>query len=210
MLTIDLLRHGDVEGGTRLLGHTDLPLSELGWVQLRGVVENKNCPWTQIIASPLQRCRSFAEELAEEHTIPISIEPNLKEISFGEWEGERFADLYAGNDADAIRAFWHNPSQNPAPGGEKYAAFEERVLGSWDRVITATMSDQASEEKTTAKHVLLVVHGGVIRALLRGILHFPTSHFFRLDVPYACLSRVVIENGIARVVFHGGQLDPRR
>jgi alpha-ribazole phosphatase len=42
--TIDLLRHGDVAGGVRLLGQWDEPLSELGWSQMRVLVNSKRPP----------------------------------------------------------------------------------------------------------------------------------------------------------------------
>lgn len=38
---IDLLRHGDVEGGQKYRGQLDDPLSELGWNQLRTATANK-------------------------------------------------------------------------------------------------------------------------------------------------------------------------
>ncbi len=198
-ITIDLLRHGDVAGGTRLLGHTDAALSELGWTQLRNVVNNRQCPWTEIISSPLQRCHLFAQEIATQLQLPLRKEPDLKEISFGEWEGALFEDLYKSEHADQLRAFWQNPAENPALGGEFYMTFEDRVLKAWQKIVVAQMQQESS-------HLLLVIHGGVIRTLLRGILDFPIEHFFRIDVPYACLSRIEIAEGIPRLVFHGGQL----
>ena len=52
--TIDLLRHGDVEGGRKYRGQLDDPLSELGWQQLRSATSKKQ-NWQHIVSSPLFR-----------------------------------------------------------------------------------------------------------------------------------------------------------
>lgn len=89
---IDLLRHGDVEGGRKYRGQLDDPLSELGWNQLRTATINKQ-PWQHIITSPLKRCEKFANELAQTHSLPLQIDPKFKEVSFGLWEGKTAEEL---------------------------------------------------------------------------------------------------------------------
>ncbi len=197
-ITIDLLRHGDVAGGTKLLGHSDEPLSELGWQQLRSVVDGITPPWTKIISSPLQRCHAFAEELSDRFDLPLTVDQHFREISFGKWDGLSFAELYESPDADRLLRFWQNPSENPAPGGEAYDEFEQRVFSAWQPLLENVDDDQ---------HYLLVAHGGVIRTILRYVLAFPTEHFFRLDVPYACLTRIRAETpDYPRLLFLGGNL----
>lgn len=199
-LIVDLLRHGDVAGGARLLGHEDEPLTELGWRQLRSVVNGSTPPWTQIISSPLQRCHAFAKELSTQYETPFSVEPRFREIGFGDWEGMLFTDLHNGQAADQFKRFWQNPSSNPAPGGEAYHLFEKRVFAAWGDLLQ-THFDQSSG------HILLVTHGGVIRTILRHILDFPTRNFFRVDVPYACLSRIKLnQSRQPQLLFHGGNL----
>ena len=199
-LTIDLLRHGDVAGGVRLLGHEDEPLTRLGWQQLRSVVNGSTPPWTQIFSSPLQRCHAFANELSTQYHLPLIVEPRFKEIGFGDWEGMLFQDLSNGQAAEHFMSFWQNPSSNPAPGGEAYHLFEERVIAGW-----ADLLERYNDQSTA--HLLLVIHGGVIRTILRHILDFPTRNFFRVDVPYACLSRIKLnQSRQPQLLFHGGNL----
>ena len=52
-ITIDLLRHGDVAAGTKLLGNTDEPLSTLGWQQVHATISNKEIVWNKIITFQL-------------------------------------------------------------------------------------------------------------------------------------------------------------
>jgi alpha-ribazole phosphatase/probable phosphoglycerate mutase len=192
--TIDLLRHGDVESGTRLLGQSDLPLSELGWTQLRAVVDGTTPPWEHIISSPLQRCANFAVELADRHGLPLVYEKRLMEINFGTWNGRLFSDLYA-QEGVAMRRFWDNPAALAVPGGESYPAFETRVATAWNEIL----------ETYRGRHCLMLTHGGVIRAILRQVLKFPVERMFQIEVPYACLTRLQQHEELPpRLVFHGG------
>ncbi len=194
-ITIDLLRHGEVAGGMRLRGHKDDPLSDDGWQQMRSVVNDKPLPWDEIISSPLQRCAHFAGELKGTTGLEMQIMEGFKEISFGEWEGELISDLYEKHHQQ-ISSFWNNPGLKPAPGGEPYELFEQRVHQAWSELL-----DSAEE-----RHLLLVAHGGTIRTLLRQVIHFPLEHFFRIEVPYASLSRITIDDGTPRLTFLNGSL----
>jgi len=194
-ITIDLLRHGEVAGGLRLRGHQDDPLSEAGWEQMRSVVAGKRLPWDEIISSPLQRCAHFAHELKEGNNLDVQIIEGFKEISFGDWEGQLISDLYEQNH-EQISSFWNNPGLKSAPGGEPYQKFEQRVHQAWSELL----------EPAENRHLLLIAHGGTIRTLLRQVIHFPLEHFFRIEVPYASLSRITIDDEIPRLTFINGRL----
>jgi len=192
--TIDLLRHGDVAGGTRLLGQSDLPLSSLGWEQLRAVTNGKTPPWEFILSSPLQRCAAFAAELAEGHGLPLCHDRRLMEMDFGDWSGQLFTDLLE-REGVRMQAFWDNPLALTVPGGEAYDGFERRVAAVWEEVLTTHRGT----------HGLIIAHGGTIRAILRQVLDFPVSRMFQIEVPYGCLSRIEqFNDGPARLVFHNG------
>jgi broad specificity phosphatase PhoE len=62
---IDLLRHGEVLGGSCYRGITDDPLTNKGWQQMQAKLDcNKH--WDVIISSPLSRCHHFAKLLSSE------------------------------------------------------------------------------------------------------------------------------------------------
>ena len=65
-ITIDLLRHGDVANGQKLRGKTDDPLSDLGWQQMKAVIEGKELTWQKVISSDLRRCQDFSVELSQQ------------------------------------------------------------------------------------------------------------------------------------------------
>jgi alpha-ribazole phosphatase len=194
--TIDLLRHGDVAGGVRLLGQWDEPLSELGWSQMRVLVNSKRPPWETIITSPLQRCAAFASELSERYGLRLVEDPRFKEIGLGRWEGQLISALFE-TEGERIQRFWSNPIEASAPGGESYQAFEERIFKAWDELL----------ETHAGEHCLLIAHSGPIRAILRRILDFPIEKLFQIEVPHICLSRIRKDEGThTRLVFHGGVL----
>jgi len=190
--TIDLLRHGEPEGGVLIRGWRDDPLTETGWRQMRSTVGDA-APWQRIVTSPLTRCAGFADELAARLGIPVTREERLRELGFGDWEGVDPARLYR-DDPQAVADFWDDPTAHPPPGGEPFGQFQARVVDGLDSV----------RERYQGQHVLLVIHGGVIRMLLAHVLGMPAANLFRMEVPYAAASRIRVENGIPRLSFHCG------
>ena len=195
--TIDLLRHGDVEGGRKYRGQLDDPLSDLGWKQLRAVTAKKQ-NWQHIITSPLKRCADFSEELAQQHKLPLQTETAFKEISFGLWEGKTADELLV-TDADNIKNYWREPINTTPPQGENLLAFEKRVLTGWQNMLN----------EFQGKHILIISHAGVMRMILCHILGMPLTELFKLDVGLAKASRIQIEHvdgeDWPRLNFHGGE-----
>lgn len=176
---IDLIRHGEPVGGTRLRGSQDDPLSDLGWEQMRASVGDYS-PWQSVISSPLKRCHGFAEELSQRHGLALSLDERFREIGFGAWEGKTTAELME-EDPQALQRYWQDPDQHTPPGGERLSDFVERIHSAWDETIA----------KNKASHQLLVCHGGVIRAVLVRVLGMPVERLWSFDVPYANATRIV-------------------
>lgn len=193
--TIDLIRHGEPLGGRMYRGQKDDPLSELGWCQLREATASCN-GWQHIVSSPLQRCARFAEELAGERGLPWRIEERFREICFGVWEGRTPAELEAENPAQ-MAAFWNDPITNWPQGGEPFDRFQDRVVAAWNDLL----------RRHAGQHLLLVAHGGVIRAILFHVLGVPARNFFRVQVPYAAISRIRADGRgeFPHLVFHSGR-----
>ncbi|MCW8901555.1 MAG: alpha-ribazole phosphatase family protein [Gammaproteobacteria bacterium] len=194
---IDLLRHGDVEGGRKYRGQLDDPLSELGWQQLRSST-NKKQDWQHIITSPLKRCAAFAEELAQAHTLPLDTKNEFQEISFGLWEGKTAEELLS-TETEFIKEYWNSPVKMTPPQGENLLDFEKRIITGWTDMVT----------EFQGQHVLLISHAGVMRVILCHILGMPLTALFKLDVGLAKASRIQIENtdgeSWPRLIFHGSE-----
>ena len=194
---IDLLRHGEPEGGTKFRGWVDDPLSSTGWEQMRASA-GKACHWDTVVTSPLLRCAEFAAELADRHRLTLEVDARFKEMGFGDWEGKTPADV-ARQDAARLEKFWRDPVAFPPPGGESLAAVQARVTEGWRDLLA----------RHAGRRVLLVCHGGVIRLVLAQALGIPLANLFRLHVPFAALSRLRVdgegENALPQLLFLGGR-----
>ena len=178
--TIDLLRHGKPEGGDIFRGTTDVPLSAKGWQQMHAAVENLD-GWQQVVTSPLQRCQVFSQHFAQRNQIGVATVEQLSEMSFGDWDGLTYKAVETA-DKDAFHGFWRDPITNTPPNGEPMMAFCQRIRQAfWQQV-----------EEYTGQHVMMVVHGGVIRAILQDVLNADNTALMRFEVPYASISRIKI------------------
>ena len=194
---VDLLRHGEPEGGQKFRGAIDDPLSALGWEQMRTAVGNYQA-WDAVISSPLIRCAAFARELTGRIDKPLTITGGFSELSFGIWEGRAVAEVNAA-DAQALGQFWRDPVGHPIPQGEPVADFDRRIGAAWDGLL----------RDYQGQHVLLVAHGGVIRMILRRLLDMPLHRIWRIEVPYAAISRIrrhCDPEAEPHLVFHNGHL----
>ncbi|MCB1845112.1 MAG: histidine phosphatase family protein, partial [Halioglobus sp.] len=119
--TIDLLRHGECQGGEIYRGTTDVLLTDRGWQQMESSlhvdIAHAETPWDRIISSPLQRCRRFAEAKGQALSIPVDCHEGFREMDFGEWEGRPIEEVHR-DDAEAVTRFYQDPATVAPPGGE--------------------------------------------------------------------------------------------
>lgn len=173
---IDLLRHGETDGGARYRSHTDDPLTATGWGQMWAAVERAPA-WERIVTSPLKRCAAFAQALAQRLSIPVAIDERWREMDFGAWEGRTAADLMT-TDAEALGRFWRDPWHNAPPGGESLAHVQARVFAAWDDIVRQR------------RPTLVIGHGGPIRLILGRCRGHPADELLAIDVPHAALYRL--------------------
>ncbi len=190
--TLDLIRHGEPLGGQRYRGHRDDPLSDHGWEQMWTAVRNP-APWEEIVTSPLRRCNEFAHRLGDQLRVPVSIEPRLREVSFGSWEGHTAEELRRADPELLARSYRDPVHQRPADA-EPLAGFRERVF--------AAFTDLMNRHQ--GRHLLVVTHAGVMRAMLAYVLNAPLETLYRVHVDNASLTRVqqTPERPLS-LIFHG-------
>ncbi len=192
---IDLLRHGEPIGGYRFRGQSDDPLSERGWAQMWSAV-GEHCPWQGVLTSPLSRCSAFAAALAAHHRVGLHEEPRLKERAYGPWE-RRAPDEIELEDPGVVARMKRDPLGLVPDGAEPLPVLQARIVEVLEELCA----------QHPGGHLLLVVHAGVIRAVLCHLLGAPLESFFRFRVPYACLTRIELGGAdpLPQLLFHAGR-----
>lgn len=158
MKRIMIVRHGESEwNAERLLqGQADIGLSERGRGQAQALAETvERLAPDMVISSDLKRARDTATILGFPDAL---LTPDIREISVGDWTGRPIASIKSESLAD-YRG-WRAGTFTP-PNGESWADFVARTTGCVTDALAAS------------ERLLVVCHGGVIRALLDVLVGLP-------------------------------------
>ena len=137
-------------------GQGDPPLTDLGYEQGRAVARRlTDAGLAAVYVTTLQRTRQTAQPLLEATGLPVRVEPDLREVHLGEWEGGVFRQKVAQGDPVAMRMVAEE-RWDVIPGAESAAALAERVRAAVLR-ICATHPDE---------RIAVFTHGGVIGQVL--------------------------------------------
>jgi probable phosphoglycerate mutase len=160
------LRHGETDWNAQGLsqGNVDIPLNATGIAQARAagpMLRHRGIG--TIVASPLSRARVTAEIVAEALGLPVSIDPDLREVSWGVQEGKPMSEWFSE---------WMAERFTP-PQGESLPDLRRRVVSGINRALE------------NPPVVLVVAHGAVFRAL-RSAMGAPPAARTRNAVPLWC------------------------
>lgn len=178
-------RHGQTDWNAerRLQGQHDIPLNELGRVQaaqsgriLQRLLTQEGLRAADLdyVASPLGRARETMELMRGSLGLPVHdyrLDPRLKEMSFGRWEGHTFEEL-KDREAEALEAREKDKWGFVLPGGESYEQLTVRVA-EW----------YLSVERDT----VVAAHGGVCRALIAHLGIEPVQMAPRGEIGQGCV-----------------------
>ncbi len=192
---IDLLRHGEPEGGRMYRGGgTDHALSEAGWEQMHASIKKREdkdeADWQAIISSPMLRCKEFSTHLAEEKNISIQIIENLREAGYGSWEGRTPAAIKEASEEEYWEFFADPVNSRPADA-EPLEFFTPRINEVFGEVLT----------KHQGQHVLLVSHLAVTRAIIGIVLGMPLASQQLIDMPFAGMLRIINDRKGLRILL---------
>jgi broad specificity phosphatase PhoE len=142
-----LVRHGETDWNRdgRYQGHADQPLNDAGREQARELARRlRDVDLDAVYTSDLRRAAETAEIIVEGRDVPVVRERGLREVDVGSWSGLTRAEI-----------------EQRFPGAERHDGeprerFRARVVGA----VTAIAERHAGER------VLIVSHGGALRAAL--------------------------------------------
>lgn len=173
-VTLHLLRHGAPVLPGRMLGRTDVPVTEAGIADC--LAKSGDFAFDGIVSSGLLRTVACAESIAGQRGMPASQDERWRELDFGTWDGLAAAEI----DPVALSRFWDDPDRHPPPHGERWSTMVARVARAIDDV-TAT--------------ALVVTHGGAMRAALSSLCGLDVRQVWAFDLPYAALLSIRIWRG---------------
>lgn len=191
MTTILLARHGETEWNRerRWQGHADPPLNDEGRRQAQELAEElADRALAAVYASDLRRARETAEIVARPHDLVVQVEPALREIHVGSWEGLT-ADEVEARYPEGWARFRNGERGHD---GETHADHSVRVVDAVRRIA----HDHPDEE------ILIVSHGGSLRAIQRAVLGIaPEGHDPRLGPIGNCVTlEIALREGRLRSV----------
>jgi alpha-ribazole phosphatase len=178
--SIYLVRHGEVAGSEvfRYNGQSDVPLTPNGVEQYRLLAERlKDKPISSCYTSDLSRCKQGAEILCGGLGIKPVVKSELRELSFGEWEGKTWSELIE-KYPEAWQARMNDFANYRVPGGENLFDLAERVIPAIKEIT----------ERHQGEEVLVVAHGGVNRVVLLDAVGAPLTSMFRIEQDFGCLN----------------------
>jgi len=200
-----LVRHGESEPAVEseefahVDGHADPPLSALGRQQADRLADRLSAERIDAIyVTTLRRTSETATPLARILGIDPSVEPELREVYLGEWEGWVFEQKIVDRDPLAARMA-REQRWDVIPGAESSAAFRDRVLPAIERIAT----------RHPGQRVLVVAHGGTIGEILASASGSQPWAFVGAD--NASISHLVVTQTrwIVRRFNDTTHLDPR-
>lgn len=189
MITLRLLRHGPTDAGRRgaPLGRLDWPVNPAGQALWPKVREQLLGLGTQrVFTSDLSRARDHALDLG----VPCQVLANLGEQDFGAWDGVPWAE------AMGTETFFLDPVAALPPGGESFQQCARRAV--------AALQDGLEGE---AGPVLLLAHGGPLRAILAHYLGLPLARALDLAwEPYGLTRLDLYQNDRGLLRYHNQPL----
>lgn len=157
-----LIRHGETLHNVAGIaqGWNDSTLSDRGEEQVRRVAARLGgFDFDAVYSSSLGRALETARRIAELRELPITTLDDLREMSYGRWEGRSFLDV-RNDDAEAYQN-WIACGDAPCPEGESHDDVRTRLERAFAKI--------ASE----AKRPVIVSHGTAIRIAATALLGLP-------------------------------------
>lgn len=187
MKTIYFVRHGETRFNqeNRLQGWNDSPLSETGEVQVQRVARALvPLGIRHALMSPLGRAKQTASLIQKE--LGISLEPisELREVSFGVFEGHRLDQL-----SEKFPGLWEQRQ------ADKWNYCPPEGEANKDAVPRAKDVVRRIESWPENEPLLIVAHFAINRIILSLLAGLEPDEIVRMDVPHLAIYRAQRENG---------------
>lgn len=127
-----------------------------------------------VYSSPLTRCKKLAEIIAG--SMPVQIDPRLKELNFGDWE---MLDWKQISQTETAQQWFSNWTDVPCPEGESYFELIDRVKDFLSNL----------QNKHPQENILIVTHSGVIRAFISLLNRVDPKKVFDVKIDFGSIHK---------------------
>jgi len=190
-----LVRHPQTEANVtgRFVGRGESPYTELGRRQADELVLAIT-EWRpdRVYSSPRRRALDVATP-SSGCGVPLIVRDGLTEVDFGIAEGMTYAEMTALN--LSANHLWMEPTAGSTPVGETWDAFIDRVR--------PLASEIAMQQGRTA----VVVHGGVVRAMVHLLLDVPRESIVRFTIPNATAALLEVDGDWVGLRAFGARIE---
>jgi broad specificity phosphatase PhoE len=184
--TIYMVRHGNTLSNTKKIysGASMEKLTPEGVDQVKALFEKiRNCSIKKIYSSPIERSLQTAKIIKEFIQGKLVVEPDLKEIVMGPWEG--LSEHEVGKQyPDEYRTWLENPPALRIEGREFLEDLQTRAFGAFTRILFEDPHEGA----------LLVTHVSVMRSILLRLYNLPLDLYKTIQIPNACTYKVTLRH----------------
>ncbi|NEO87110.1 MAG: histidine phosphatase family protein [Spirulina sp. SIO3F2] len=175
-LRLLLVRHGETDWNkaSRFQGIKDIPLNEHGRFQASKAAEYLvDVPFNAAVTSPLSRSKETAEIILQHHAgVTLDVEPDLKEIGHGLWEGKLSTEIQT--EYGELLAQWlAQPETVQMPEGENLKDVWDRAVVAWEAIVKRLTP---GEPKT----VLVAAHDAVNKVIICALLGLEPKNFWNI------------------------------
>lgn len=142
-----------------------------------GLTDIETSRLSAVYCSDLVRAVKSAEMIARQHRLNTVFVRNLRERSFGIWEGMTFTEIKERYPLE-FESWANNPVEFSPIKGESTTVVKNRVIPELERII----------RKHAGEHIAVVAHGGINRIILCHILGVPLENIFRIEQDYGAVN----------------------
>lgn len=185
-MRMTLIRHTSLQIASGVCyGQTDIDVAATFVHEATHAKEKlKHLTFDAVFSSPLQRCVKLAHALVSDHIVH---DERLKELHFGDWEMRAWDDI----PRDAFDHWAHNYAELAPPNGETFSQLQQRGVAFVEEIMQLHPSG----------HVLVVTHGGMVRAMLAHVLNMQLKGLFRFSVDYGSVTQLDFCGTVPKVEF---------
>ena len=187
-----LIRHGETEWNKlgKFQGSKNIPLSEDGVSQAKDLAERLNGNFDYIYTSPLIRAKKTAEIISEKSKIVPIIFPDMREINYGDWEGLTLKEIKT-SFSHEFKLWKTDKIEAPICGGD--GSLKNASVRAKNSVLKIVQAHPG-------KKIVIVAHGGIIKAAIIGLFNFDMTMYHKIYIGNTSITKLIFNDKLEPII----------